>query len=633
MDTLNRFTSLPGFMNRYEDLVIREVIPYQEAILWDRVEGADKSHAFENFQMAAQKLATGSCEGTFYGMVFQDSDVAKWLEAAAYSLRIRPDARLDRRVDEAVVLIGRAQHPDGYLNTYFTVKDPGKRWTNLEEAHELYCAGHMIEAAVAFAECTGKTELLNVMRRMADHMVRHFITEDRDGFPGHPEVELALMRLYRLTGEKDYYLLAKRFVDRRGSDFFVHERELAPWSVWNTDPTHREYAQTHLPVREQRDAVGHAVRAVYLYSGMADVALETGDESLKASCRALFNSIAHRRMYVTGAIGSAYEGEAFTRDYHLPNDTAYAETCAAVGLVFFARRMLEMEARGEYADVMERALYNCVLAGIQLDGKRFFYVNPLEAVPGVSGEAAPLRHALPQRPKWFTCACCPPNAARLLTSLGRYAWGMDADTVYAHLFAAGRLMLDGGASVTLTTDYPAGGTLRLRFEAPNGPIDRAFALRLPAWSEHTEILRNGAPAAREDRDGYAYLPGPFADGDEVTATLSMAPRRVYPSTRVGADSHRVAFTRGPLVYCAEGADNGGRVLDLLAEPDAEVAAAPSDILGGITLLTVKGRRVRDDGELYTYRRPETEPCAITLIPYYAWSNRGLNEMRVWLPEA
>jgi DUF1680 family protein len=304
-----------------------------------------------------------------------------------------------------------------------------------------------------------------------------------------------------------------------------------------------------------------------------------------------------------------------------------------VGLVFFARRMLEMEKRGEYADVMERALYNGVLAGIQLDGKRFFYVNPLEAVPGVSGEAAPLRHALPLRPKWFACSCCPPNAARLLTSLGRYAWGLDESTVYAHLFVAGRLALDGGASVSLQTDYPAAGTLRFRFEAPNGPIGKAFALRLPAWSEHTEILRNGAPAAREERDGYAYLPGPFTDGDEVTATLSMAARRVYPSARISADSRRVAFTRGPLVYCAEGADNGGRVLDLLVEPDAEIAAAPSDLLGGVTLLTVKGRRVSDDGELYTYRRPETEPCAVTLIPYYAWSNRGLNEMRVWLPEA
>ncbi|MCE5342705.1 MAG: glycoside hydrolase family 127 protein [Eubacteriales bacterium] len=632
MDTLNRFTSLPGFLKRYEDLIIREIVPYQEKILWDQVEGAEKSHAFENFLLAAQKLETGRCEGTFYGMVFQDSDVAKWLEAVAYSLRIRLDAALEKRADEVIELIARAQHADGYLNTYFTVKAPDKRWSNLEEAHELYCAGHMIEAAVAMAECTGKTRLLAIMRRMADLMVKHFITENNEGFPGHPEVELALMRLYRYTGEADYLRLAQRFIDTRGSDFFTREREHRQWAIWSGHDD-REYTQTHLPVREQRDAVGHAVRAIYLYSGMADVARETGEPALLEACRALWESVTRRRMYLTGAIGSAYEGESFTRDYHLPNDTAYAETCAAVGLVFFARRMLEMEKRSEYADAMERALYNCVLAGMQLDGTRFFYVNPLESLPGISGEAVTHRHALPQRPKWFTCACCPPNVARLLTSLGRYAWGLDEKAITAHLFVPGRLTLDDGAAVTLSTAYPAEGKLRFRFEAKKLPVNRAFALRLPAWSEHTEIRRNGSTAAYEERDGYAVLLGPFHDGDEVTVTLSMTPRRIYPSVRIGADSDRVAFTRGPLVYCAECVDNGGHVLNLQIEPESEIRVVPAEMLGGVATLRVQGRRLSDDGELYAYTRPQAEPCEITLIPYYAWSNRGLTEMRVWLPEA
>ena len=257
----------------------------------------------------------------------------------------------------------------------------------------------MFEAAVAFAECTGKTALLDVACRMADHIYRHFITEGNEGFCGHPEVELALMRLYRQTGEPRYLALTRHFIDTRGSDYFIRESAKWPWVVWGNDPLDREYTQTHLPVREQKDAVGHAVRGVYLYAGMADVALETKDDALSDACRALWQSITRRRMYVTGSIGSAYEGECFTKDYHLPNDTAYAETCASVGLIFFARRMLALQKRGEYADVMERALYNGVLAGMQLDGKRFFYVNPLEALPGISGEAVSHCKALPERPQ------------------------------------------------------------------------------------------------------------------------------------------------------------------------------------------------------------------------------------------
>ena len=443
LQLVKKFKVNDGFFGRYEKLVKDVVLPYQEKALNDQIEGADKSHCIENFRMAAEKLKTGKCNGEFYGMVFQDSDVAKWLEGAAYSLAQYPDAELERRCDEIIDLIGEAQQEDGYLNTYFTVKAPDKRWTNLQEAHELYCAGHMMEAAVAYAECTGKIKLLNIMCGMADHIYKHFIEEGAEGYSGHPEVELALLRLYRCTKNEKYKELALHFINVRGvdSDYFRKEKERRKWTVWNADPEDKEYTQCGAPVREQTKATGHAVRAVYLYTGMADAAMETGDTALAEACKTLWNNITQCRMYVTGGIGSAYEGEAFTRDYHLPNDTAYAETCAAIGLIFFANRMLYLERDRKYADAMERALYNCVLAGMQLDGTRFFYVNPLETLPGISGEAKTHRHALPVRPKWFACACCPPNVARTLSSISEYAWHMTRDALFSNLYIDGTLDL------------------------------------------------------------------------------------------------------------------------------------------------------------------------------------------------
>jgi uncharacterized protein len=360
-----------SFFGGYEKLIKEVVIPYQEKVLRDEIPGVEKSHAIENFHAAAKILKGETCEEEFYGMVFQDSDVAKWLEAVAYSLVKYPDKELEKRADEVINLIESAQHDDGYLNTYFTVKEQGKRWTNLEEAHELYCAGHMMEAAVAYAQSTGKTKLLNIMSRMADHIYSHFIEEKAKGYPGHPEIELALMRLYEHTRNVKYQELAKHFIDVRGVDhqYFAKESKNRGWTVWGSSGSNPEYTQSHAPVREQTKAVGHAVRAVYLYTGMADIAINTKEESLKDACKVLWDNIVNCKMYVTGAIGTAYEGEAFTKDYHLPNDTVYGETCASIGLIFFARKMLELEMNSKYADVMERALYNSVLAGMQLDGE------------------------------------------------------------------------------------------------------------------------------------------------------------------------------------------------------------------------------------------------------------------------
>jgi len=377
---IHNFKLSDGLFSRYANLLCDTVIPFQEAVLNDRIEGVAPSHAIDNFRNAAELLRTGEKTGDFYGMVFQDSDVAKWLEAAAYSLVVRPDAELEARIDELCDLIAAAQEEDGYLNTFFTLKRPDKKFTNLLEAHELYCAGHMMEAAVGLYEATGNRKLLDVMQKNADRLYKQFITDGAEGYPGHPEVELALMRLWRASGNEKYRELAEHFINVRGvdSDFYMKEAQKRDWKVWDNNPTDKEYQQSHLPVREQPDAVGHSVRAVYLYTAMADIAAVTGEPALTEACMRLFDSITKRRMYITGGIGSMVYGEAFSKDYDLPNDTVYAETCASIGLIFFASKMLKLKRDGRFADAIERAIYNTVLAGIELDGTKFFYVNPLK---------------------------------------------------------------------------------------------------------------------------------------------------------------------------------------------------------------------------------------------------------------
>lgn len=637
LQLVKKFKVNDGFFGRYEKLVKDVVLPYQEKALNDQIEGADKSHCIENFRMAAEKLKTGKCDGEFYGMVFQDSDVAKWLEGAAYSLAQYPDAELERRCDEIIDLIGEAQQEDGYLNTYFTVKAPDKRWTNLQEAHELYCAGHMMEAAVAYAECTGKVKLLNIMCGMADHIYKHFIEEGAEGYSGHPEVELALLRLYRCTKNEKYKELALHFINVRGvdSDYFRKEKERRKWTVWDADPEDKEYTQCGAPVREQTKATGHAVRAVYLYTSMADAAMETGDTALAEACKTLWNNITQCRMYVTGGIGSAYEGEAFTKDYHLPNDTAYAETCAAIGLIFFANKMLYLERDRKYADAMERALYNCVLAGMQLDGTRFFYVNPLETLPGISGEAKTHRHALPVRPKWFACACCPPNVARTLSSISEYAWHMTRDALFSNLYIDGTLDLteNFGGKIILETAYPYDSVVNYKFAPEKETMYVPLVIRIPAWSENTKILLNGKPAEYEMKAGYAYIFGEYGAEDIITVELDMEVKRVYTSTRVAANSGKAALQRGPLVYCAEGVDNDNDVLSLSLKKDGKITLGEyiPDKLYGIQELHAEGYREAVSDDLYSYDAPVTKECQITLVPYYTWANRGLNQMRVWIP--
>ena len=627
-----------GLLPDRQRLVRDVVIPYQYRVLDDRQPGVEKSHALENLRLAARKLRGEEVAGEFYGMVFQDSDVAKWLEAAAYALAAGPDPELERMADEVIGLYREAQQEDGYLNSYFTVKAPDRKWTNLQEAHELYCAGHLMEAACARKEAAGREDLLEVVEKNAGCIYRQFMEKNTRGFPGHPEIELALLRLYRATGKEMYRELSQHFVDARGQapNYFEQERQARGWYLWdqnNRDALDTDYTQSTLPVREQRDAVGHAVRAVYLYTAMADLAGETGEPALKEACRTLWESVTHRQMYVTGGIGSTVLGEAFTVDYDLPNDTVYAETCASIGLIFFARRMLQLEAKGEYADVMERALYNTVLAGMQLDGKRFFYVNPLEVVPGISGRAATQEHDLTQRPPWYACACCPPNVARLLSSIGSYAYSEGDGVFFTHLYLGGDVESRQGFSLSCETDYPRQGTARFTF---HGEKRTTLAFRIPGWSRHTGLSVNGEKRdlTALAREGYAYLEGDFQEGDVIELSFDMTPFKVYATSKVPADTGKAAIQRGPVVYCAEGVDNGGDVLSLFLAEDGALEEEPYDpaLLGGVVPLRAQGWRVKPCSQLYSSQRPQRETADIRLVPYCVWGNRGENQMRVWLPE-
>lgn len=619
-----------GFIEKYQKLVKDTVIPYQYSVLCDEADNAEKSHVVQNFANAAKSLNGEDIGDGFYGMVFQDSDAAKWLEAAAYSISLFGDRKIEEDADRLIELIEKAQDEDGYLNTYYTIKDRDKRWGNLLEGHELYCAGHMMEAACAYYEATGKRKLLDVMEKNAEHIYDVFIRNGHEGYPGHPEIELALMKMYRLTGNEHCLDLAKHFIDVRGVDntYFKREAAARDWSIWGSKGEDGDYQQSSKPVREQQDATGHAVRAVYLYTGMADLGTSVDDEELMKACRRLWKSIVERRMYITGGIGSTVHGEAFSVDYDLPSDTAYAETCASIGLMFFASRMLEYDINREYADVMELAFYNTVLAGIQLDGKRFFYVNPLEVIPGISGVSPTHKHDLPQRPGWYACACCPPNVARLISSFGKYAYGENTTTAFLHMFADGEVKFDNGTHIKCRTSYPY--SFEVDYEIISG---HRLAIRIPAWSKEYKIIQNGRQLDTELEKGYAYID--VNSGDELKIILDESAKFVYASSKIPELTGKAAIMRGPLVYCFEGVDNDSDVISILldAKEQIQTEAYNEALLGGIVELSINAQKTAETATLYSYDSPEKYFYLAKAVPYYTWGNRGINQMRVWMPGA
>jgi len=644
-----------AFWKKEMELVRTEVIPYQWNALNDNVPGAAPSFCMRNYRRAGEvekerkakgdkfvqikyPLDTfetlpkdGKMDGRFYGFLFQDTDFTKWVEAVAYSLTQHPDPELEKTADEAIEAVCAAQREDGYLDTYYLINDQDMIFTNLKDNHELYCFGHLTEGAVAYYQATGKDRLLKAAERFADFIASKLGHGEgkKAGYPGHEIAEMALMRLYDLTGEQKYLDLAKYFIDERGTKPYYYDIERGL-----TCPEGEErysYNQANRPVRQQDEVQGHSVRAVYLYSGMADVARATQDESLLKACETLWNNMVHQKMYVTGGIGATHIGEAF--NYDLPNDTAYAETCASIGLVFFARRMLEIQAKAEYADVMELALYNGVLSGMALDGKSFFYVNPLEVLPEACHKDERKFHVKPIRQKWFGCACCPPNLARTVSSVASYAYTENDTTLFVHLYMGGTVEGEK-VKASITSEFPWDGHVSVTCESDTKE-PYTFAFRIPGWcASYEKEIPKGAEV--EEKDGYLYVTKVWAKGETIRLNFPMEIQFLASNPLVREDAGRVAVKRGPVVYCMEEADNGKNLHLTKLCVDGEKTAEAADELGEhFVRVTAEGRRMKlGDAEkqplYHLYQKEEEEKTKLKLIPYYMWNNRGEGEMQVWI---
>ena len=590
----------------------------QEATLPSQYRQLVSTGRFDNFLRVA-----GKHDGPFVGRYFNDSDVYKWLEAASWALVSRPDPQLEAWIDESIAIVGEAQRPDGYLDTYFELERSNERWTD-HDLHEMYCAGHLFQAAVAHHRATGSRSLLDIALRVADHIDSVFGPEEqgkRIGTDGHPEVEMGLVELSRVTGDEKYLRLAQFLVDVRGHGVLG--------DAYNRFG--RKYHQDHQPFREVDEIVGHAVRAVYLNAGVADIVAETGEIALQHALHRLWANMTGRKMYISGGIGSRYEGEAFGEDYELPNRLAYTETCAAIGSIMWAWRMLLSEGDAPYADIIELQLYNAMLSGVSLDGETYFYQNPL------SDEGS---H---RRSPWFTTACCPPNVARTLASLPGYLYSVAGDEVWIHHFIESNasIGLESGATVEVkqTGRYPWDGEIGIEIGS-SGSF--GLHLRVPGWLRNGGKLRlNGEDAeVALEAGSYALIRRDWKAGDIIQLSLPMPVRRVESHPFVSENTGKVALMRGPLLYCIEQADNPGVELrDItVPEPSAFAGEFRSDLLGGVVALTCTLVDATPgpswDGTLYqnadkttTGQQSET---TVTAIPYYSWANREPGRMRVWL---
>jgi len=543
--------------------------------------------------------------GPHQGLLFNDSDVYKVMEAAAYALTTDRDAKLEQYLDALVAKIAAAQQPDGYINTFYTLKAGlDKRYTNLKDHHELYCGGHMIEAAVAHLRATNKRNFLDVAVKFADHLDATFGEGKRYDVDGHEEIELALFKLADATGDEKY---------RRLGEFFVRERGRGQGGR----KLYGVYYQDHKPTTQASEAVGHAVRQSYLLCAMTDMCLR-GDATQKPALDKIWRDVVERKMYVTGGIGAKHEGEAFGDAYDLPNESAYAETCAGIGNALWNHRMHLLTGEGKYADVVEQVTYNGFLSGINLAGDKFFYVNPLAS----RGK----HHRLP----WYDCACCPPNVARYLATVPQRAYSTAGDAIYVNLYAAGDATIElskGKVAIKQMTRYPWAGDVKLTITPSKEVKDFALKLRIPQWCQGATVAINGKSLGELVNDkGYATIDGAWSAGDVIDLNLPMPIRRIKADPRVKANVGRVALQRGPIVYCVEAVDNNGRAMNLSLPPDAELTAEHrGQLLGGVTVINGQGLA----------RQKENEPAKsveFTAVPYYAWDNREAGEMVVWLPE-
>jgi hypothetical protein len=561
---------------------------------------------------------------------FFDSDFGKWIEAASYTLKNHPNPDIEAKIDSIVEKLEHGQMADGYLNSWFIRRQPDKRWTNLRDLHEMYSMGHLLEGAVAYFQATGKRRFLDVMIRAVDHIIDTFGREPGKlrGYDAHEEIELALVKLYRVTGDPRHLKLATYFIDERGQMPSYYDEEARRRGDDPEKYVFKTYAysQAHMPVREQTQVVGHAVRAMYLLSAMADLAVENDDETLKTACDRLFDNVVGRQLYVTGGVGPSASNEGFTREYDLPNETAYAETCAAVALGFFSHRMAQIELDSKFTDKLETVLYNGALSGISRDGEHYFYENVLES------------HGQNRRWKWHYCPCCPTNIARMITSLGQYFYSTKPDEVAVHLYGENAAELSlGGALVRLRqrTDYPWNGDVRMELGIDK-PRRFTLRLRIPGWCRDAKISVNGENIVLNVTTGYAVIEREWRDGDTIRLGLDMPIDRIYAHPAATEDAGRVALRRGPVIFCVEETDLGGEPQRLRLSGEADIAANfDATLLGGATVL--EGEALEADASdwtdtLYRTEPPALKPRRFKAIPYHLWANRTPGAMAVWLHE-
>jgi len=564
---------------------------------------------------------------------FFDSDFGKWIEAASYTLKAHPNAEIEAKIDDIVAKLEKGQLADGYLNSWFIRREPEKRWTNLRDLHEMYSMGHLLEGAVAYYEATGKRRFLDVMIRAVDHIIDTFGREPGKlrGYDAHEEIELALVKLYRVTRAPRHLKLATYFVDERGQMPSYYDKEARNRGEDPEDYVYKTYAysQAHMPVREQQQVVGHAVRAMYLFSAMADLAVENGDPALKAACERLYDNLVGRQLYVTGGLGPSASNEGFTREFDLPNETAYAETCAAVALGFWSHRMAQIDLNSKFTDRLETVLFNGALSGISRDGEHYFYENVLES------------HGQHRRWKWHYCPCCPTNIARFITSLGQYFYSTKDSELAVHLYGTNSAELMVGETfvrLKQETQYPWDGDIRLQLTLEQ-PSRFTLHLRIPGWCRSAQISVNGLVVDLSAcvTNGYAAIARLWQSGDDVRISLSMPVDRIYAHPAVSEDGGRVALRRGPVVYCVEETDLGGEPQRLRLLATSEISARyDAGLLGGAAVLEGTALEAEDagwDNALYRTTPPSLKKRPFRAIPYHLWANREAGAMAIWLQES